>query len=203
MSYETAPATVMLATNCACCGKELVDADSVEAGMGPVCRKRHGYAKPDAAPDWVAVGAALPPELRQVVLDLEYGFDADDPRRVANRIVHRIACDQYGPSVNALTNALRALGFQKLADRIENRVVAVRIERDGDRLVVFAPFREELVPAWRNVPGRRWDKTVGKKGANTFPASSGSHVWTFLRKHFAGCTGSGPKGLFTIEPIAA
>ena len=43
MSYESAPATRMIATDCACCGRPLLDSDSVELGIGPICRKRHGY----------------------------------------------------------------------------------------------------------------------------------------------------------------
>jgi hypothetical protein len=50
MSYESAPATKMLATQCACCGRALVDAASIEAGMGPTCRKQHGYAAAQVAP---------------------------------------------------------------------------------------------------------------------------------------------------------
>jgi hypothetical protein len=43
MSYENAPATEMLATHCAICSRPLLDAVSVEIGIGPVCRQRHGY----------------------------------------------------------------------------------------------------------------------------------------------------------------
>lgn len=45
-TYENAPATRMLATHCAVCSRPLVDAASVEAGMGPDCRDRHGYDDP-------------------------------------------------------------------------------------------------------------------------------------------------------------
>lgn len=41
-SYENAPGTIMLATHCAACGKALVDAVSVESGMGPDCREKYG-----------------------------------------------------------------------------------------------------------------------------------------------------------------
>lgn len=41
--YENAPATKFVATHCVCCGKALVDAPSLETGMGPVCRKKYGY----------------------------------------------------------------------------------------------------------------------------------------------------------------
>ena len=39
MSYENAAATKLLATNCVICGRALVDATSVELGVGPECRK--------------------------------------------------------------------------------------------------------------------------------------------------------------------
>ena len=41
-SYLTAPATKMLATHCAVCARALVDAKSVELGIGPDCRKKYG-----------------------------------------------------------------------------------------------------------------------------------------------------------------
>ncbi len=43
MGYENAPATRMMATHCVCCGKSLVDAPSLESGMGPICRQKYGY----------------------------------------------------------------------------------------------------------------------------------------------------------------
>jgi hypothetical protein len=42
-NYEASPACILLATVCAVCGKALVDSKSVEAGMGPDCRGKHGY----------------------------------------------------------------------------------------------------------------------------------------------------------------
>ena len=50
--YESAPATSLVATNCACCGHPLLDAVSVEAGVGPECRKRYGYGEAQAPADW-------------------------------------------------------------------------------------------------------------------------------------------------------
>lgn len=51
--YETAPATEMLATHCCACGRALVDAVSVESGMGPDCREKYGRWPADV--DRVAV----------------------------------------------------------------------------------------------------------------------------------------------------
>lgn len=42
MTYENAAATRLLATHCAVCNRPLVDAESVETGMGPECRKKYG-----------------------------------------------------------------------------------------------------------------------------------------------------------------
>jgi hypothetical protein len=39
--YQDATATRLVATRCACCRRPLVDAASVEAGLGPDCRKKH------------------------------------------------------------------------------------------------------------------------------------------------------------------
>ena len=43
MSYENAPATQMIASHCCVCNRPLVDSVSVELGIGPDCRKKHGY----------------------------------------------------------------------------------------------------------------------------------------------------------------
>ena len=39
--YRNAPQTQLLATSCCCCGRPLVDAISVQLGIGPECRQ--GY----------------------------------------------------------------------------------------------------------------------------------------------------------------
>jgi len=87
--YEDAPATKLVATHCCCCGRALLDAQSVEIGIGPVCREKFGF-----------VGAMVSPEAREE----------------ANKLVYQIAC---APTMSAaLILRLRELGFVKLADRI-------------------------------------------------------------------------------------
>lgn len=129
MSYEAAPATRMLATHCAACARPLVDAKSVETGMGPDCRKRHGFN--------LAV--------------------SEDARAEANKLVHDIAVRQTGAGIAESCARLRTLGFEALATRIEERAVRVRIEVEGSLLLVTTPYSEEAVNGIRSVPGRRWD----------------------------------------------
>lgn len=154
-SYEAAPATLLLATHCACCGRPLVDAVSVETGVGPDCRARHGYLA-DAAPE---------------------------ARAEANALVHAIAVEQTGPGVLAATARLAALGFVKLAARVADRLgqgaVSVRRHPCGERLIVVAPYDAEAVAAWRGLPGRRWEG-----GANVVPCGSEAALRALLAAHY-------------------
>jgi hypothetical protein len=127
-SYENAPATRMLATHCACCGRPLVDAKSVECGVGPECRKRHGYD-----------------------IDLP-----EDVRKEANRIVYEIACEQEGHSVVEKCALLRQMGLDALASRIIQRLRTVSIQFDGEEYIVQAPYEPDAVRALARIPGRKW-----------------------------------------------
>lgn len=129
-SYELAPATAIIAVYCACCSRPLLDAKSVETGMGPHCRAKHGYS-----------------------------HECTEEQRIeANRLVHGIAVAQSGDAVNVAIAKLFALGFEKLADRIAKRLGAVTLTIEGDRYVLKAPYNERAVNVMRNVPGRRWDR---------------------------------------------
>jgi len=130
MSYENASSTALVATNCACCGRPLVDATSVETGVGPECRKKHGF-----------------------MIEV-----SEEARQEANKIVYAIAAEQTGQSVAQGCVRLRELGFSKLADRIEKRAVDVRITVQGNYLLVKAPYRESSVVAFQQIRGRRWDR---------------------------------------------
>jgi hypothetical protein len=169
MSYTDAPATKMLATHCAACGRPLVDSASVEAGMGPDCRAKYGA-----------------PELD------------DATRAEANKLVYQIALDQTGPTVATALIQLRQLGCHTLADRITKRLAsayAAVITADGTELLVKTRYEEGLVRAIARIPGRRWDKD---NKANRIPANQRPALWGALQSHLAGCRGLGPRGEFII-----
>jgi hypothetical protein len=171
-SYENAPATRMLATHCAYCRHPLLDAKSVEIGIGPDCRKKHGY------------NAAI-----------EALTEAD--RAEANRLVHWVACATDGMAILATECQLRLLGFNKLADIIVERCAAVRVRaREVGLLSVATPYNENATGAWRRIPGRRWD---GEKKVNVVPTSSKAAVWALLKTYFNGALGhSDARGPFVI-----
>ena len=181
MSYQEAPATRMLATNCVCCGRPLVDACSVELGIGPDCRN------------------GIFPE----------GVDEED-RMCANGLVFKASkAAQNGAAedVVGFADEIRKLGFEGLAAKVERRfrdgvVKGVRdadiiIDEDGEALVVRTPYRrgaaKDFVSAWRSIPGRRWDGS-----ANRVPKAQRKALWSLLRKFFPGKWGAGPKGAFRV-----
>jgi hypothetical protein len=93
-SYLNAPATLLLATACACCGRKIVDAVSIETGMGPDCRADYGVT-------------------------FEVGNAAHDE---ANVLVHRVAQKGMTRKLAApIFLRLAELGFAHLAEKIANR----------------------------------------------------------------------------------
>ena len=176
MSYETAPATILLATHCACCARPLVDAKSVELGMGPVCRSRHGF-------------------------NLKV---ADELRVAANKLVYAIALEHSSGKPNAglildYALVLKSMGFEKLSAVLIKRTAAVKIEAEpspfGEMLSVVTPFSPEAVAAFRTIPGRRWDK---ERKLNLVPVGCRRELFNLLTKHFPKRSGIGPKGAFVL-----
>ena len=178
--YENAPATKMVATDCACCSRPLVDSVSVETGVGPVCRKRHGFNEAQKPADWKKVA--------EIVGDM-----GDNQRKAANILVHRIAVDQNGPNVVKMVLALSALGFTKLAGVIAARLGGITVELGDDgRLAVFTPYNPALVSDLQKISGRVWDK---KRKATTFPVNVREILWKVLCSHFPGKLVIGSKGI--------
>lgn len=174
MSYENAPATKMLATYCAICSRPLVDATSVETGIGPTCREKYGY------------NVELPEEVRQE----------------ANKLVHKIAVDQDGPEVLEACKRLMTLGLTKIVTAVLDRVCAVKIaiHPETGRYGVKAPYSEEAVAILRNVAGRLWDK---ENKINTYPATSKAALFAAITLAFPGRFAVGPKGPFKIPEQVA
>ena len=130
MSYETAAATLLVATHCCACGRPLVDAQSVELGIGPVCRKKHGFDMP---------------------VD-------DEVRASANKLVYQIAANPQGLDTLKKISEIRELGFSVLADCLENRVAAVRVMVVEGRVRLVTPYNAEFVSEIKAIAGRKWHK---------------------------------------------
>lgn len=169
--YENAPATKLLATHCAVCARPLLDAKSVELGIGPDCRRKYGY-------------------------DLAVSEEA---RKEANGLVYLIAAKQSGMETVQAIARLGELGFTKLADRILTRMDAIRIVRVGSKVRVFTPYRAAASAGWHRIPGCRGAKE-GKTFFREMPDDKATvdAMNAHIRVHFAGLPAITAKGVFII-----
>lgn len=119
MSYENAPATKLLATACACCGRALVDAVSVERGVGPDCAEMHGYAEAQGEADWTKAMALLDGVV--AVADVNPTMSARDAVNVLVFHVAKKRRELNADIAACIFRAIAALGFTVLADRIAKR----------------------------------------------------------------------------------
>ena len=103
MSYTRAKSTKLLATHCIICNRSLRDAESVELGIGPVCRDKYGF------------NAKLAPA----------------KRKKANALIHEAAVVQAKDAgrVVAIADELDKLSLSVIADKIRDRFIEIRIVR--------------------------------------------------------------------------
>ena len=178
MSYENAPATKLLATNCCCCGRPLVDATSVELGIGPECRAGNNE-----------------------------GIE-ETQRVLCNRLTHAAAIAAQKGQVEVIrqcAEAIRNLGLETLAEKVEKRFVnaerlaKITITDHGGMLAVNTPYKRsagpEFVAAWQAIPGRRFNRM---RSVNLIPVACKGQLWDLLKKFFPGEFGKGPQGVFRI-----
>lgn len=182
MSYENAAATKLMATHCGICGRSLVDAVSVERGVGPEC--------------WSHVGDGSELVSAEV-------------RDAANKLVYKAAILANNGEISRvleMAEEIRGLGLPKLADKVgkrfrnSDRYAEIVLTVEGDSYRVETPFRrgakKEFVEAWRAIPGRRF-----RDKANYVPAAQKTALFGLLRRFFGGKVAKGPKGVFRIpEP---
>jgi hypothetical protein len=117
-TYENAPATKMLNTHCCACGRPLVDAESVTAGLGPICRGKYGL--PDT-------------------------LDAETHAR-ANKLIYLCAReDVTADDLKAAVVELSLLGCDVLAARIAKRAGRIVLTVTETGLDVDAPYSETFL----------------------------------------------------------
>lgn len=172
--YEDSKQARLVATSCAKCGRDLVDAASVETGLGPECRKKYGVS-PSCT---------------------------DEQRVEANKLIYLVACQQTGIDVAKASHRLKQLGFDKLAEIVDKRVADVMIFDAGNGYKVTWVWDDMHQDArssdFRNVPGRKWLKPETGEKLWFVPYSSKNHLWHWMQRHFKGRIGIGPQGPFTI-----
>lgn len=188
MGYETARATRMLATHCIFCSRPLVDAVSVEAGVGPDCRKKYGHTEAQGPADWEAVA-----RLTSIIIPAEEL--TQDSRGLCNRLTNRVARGVDGPELVRIIEVIRLLGYKKLSETLTKAMCVATVTHKGDVVAVQVPWNEDWVNESRQIPGRRYIK---EEKMQTFPISSRPMLWKALKKVFRGKVISTPKGLVAL-----
>jgi len=171
MSYEQAPATKMLASHCACCSRPLVDSGSVETGVGPKCRAKHGYGEAQKAANWEKVKAVL-----KSMSGLEQYLANEDAHKLANVLIYNVAKMQRGEYVQVYTEAIGALGYTLVARRIVQRLNGIIVDREGKVLVVRGPYNANL--NIRRIPRAAYSSRRGVRF--TAPVEYARKVWKAL-----------------------
>ena len=192
-----------VATHCAACGRTLTDATSIEFGIGPVCRKKYLYEDAYPIDDGmklqlavVLTDSALPEALAgrigEACLD-------DNSRRAANLLVHAASTEGAHAAIDA-AHALRLLGYEVLANRVQQRLAKVHITVEYNHLIVQTPFNPAFLVAMRGIPHRKWDFT---RKVNVVPAQYKVALFHALLRCYPGALAVGPKGPFVVERKAA
>ena len=114
MSYLNDPNTHILATHCVMCNLPLRDAESVEMGMGPVCRKKH--------------------------VNRQLGSVSEENRKAANKAIHRagVAAKAHRDrrdaahvaTILASADEVEGYGLTKLAAKIRARYIEIKVWKD-------------------------------------------------------------------------
>lgn len=134
----------IIATVCACCGRRLVDAESVETGIGPECRKRFGS---DRVPDSV--------------------------RRAANTLIKTLAQKGVSRATcRSVCAKLQSLGFTVLVGRILKRfrtTLPIVPKMSAEELAeARETYRKILIDfAYDNVDAHELTRRVRASGAVT------------------------------------
>lgn len=171
MSYENAPATQALNTHCRRCKRPLLDATSVQLGIGPECRQKWGIS-----------------------VEL-LGNDE------ANKLIaHTMRNTTTSAEVVANIKALEELGFSSVASKLGQSISQITVERDNENkgFLLAVPFRADfgLIMKQSGVKGAYFKKEAQKRWF--VPFASAKALFTALKKAYPDHIGYGSQGLFSI-----
>jgi len=206
-------------SRCACCGKALKDGISIKYGIGPECRKIHGFEDSQKEADWRKLKPLATLFFRQAEICDIVGVDlkAAVAKQKANDIVKVLLrfvavfgdnSEKFNECVKAI-EGIAAAGWDTLAKRMVKRYAQVRISEgtnefvaDGktikyDTFEVETPFSYEFVGAMKSMKARF--QKVGRRAYWQVNAKKKAELWDVLKSCYSGCVAtSDKKALFVI-----
>lgn len=217
MSYENAPATKFIAVNCCVCGRPLVDAISVEEGIGPICRDKFGLNK---ASDNADFAKALNYIIQCKTSPATKFFDSvsrNDARGATNALIYTISalagvldCMDFNksPDIDLMINAVESLGYSEVAEIIRERITnyvdklsakaKIKIKQVGDFYELIAPFsRDFLNMVHKECPGNRW---IGGRNVRLIPIEHKAGLHRALVRAYPGQLFVSDRGVNRLFP---
>lgn len=171
-------------SECCICSRPLRDAQSVEIGIGPICRKNYGY---DNTP-------ATDPNLVSIIGHLTYAkIDADvmkyvlankgSVRMMANILIayctHLMGLKQ-GAKILDITPAIRELGFDTLASKLEKDRTNHKFFAMANGMTFFRTTRNSVANDLHRYLGVSAEKVKGYKGKGFVLDQSQAEVAEYL-----------------------
>lgn len=192
MSYTDAPACQLLASHCIMCSRPLLDAQSVEAGIGPVCREKIGYNSepgPQKGP-YQHIGSSDPDSV------VEGCLKEGNRRGAANALVSFAARTNNKREAARAAEQVGVLGFDRVSSSLLSRLAQVSISISEDRrsYEVKAPFVDGFAAEIRKIRGQ-WDK---ERKLHVVPVSAKRLLFMRLSSFYKGSMAIGPKGWFVL-----
>ena len=194
-----------VAVDCCICGIRLIDATSVNKGIGPVCRKKYRYedAFPitpeiqNAVTTYIAQHKAIFPD--DFVVKLCVALQQPLSRKAANLVVYFASAEQGEAAVHSGA-LLRALGYVALAERIEERLIAVNIERNAatGQIKVKSPYDPLFVNKMHGIDGAYFSRKDDKSWMLPDTEDTARALFEALKACYPGTFAHGPKGYFTL-----
>lgn len=194
--------------SCCRCRKELTDAASMEAGIGPICRNLDNALLARLIPS--NLGAArealatldltsVAPETLPTVVEVSADIGSEEPREDWRKTVKRIewvlSFGSNDPFRALFTKVVGALGYVGLAALWNGEAATGKSAvtfLDG-RFVVTGPRNKAANTAFKSIFGRRFhpaNTLAGiTKAAWSFPATSGEKVFEAVVTHYPNFTG--------------
>lgn len=114
-------------SHCAHCALALTDADSVESGLGSVCRKRGGFnVEPDQPDEFMAMAALS--DYPELVDHLVQNWKPKGIRGLMNGMVRIASLNRRTEVHNTITNAIELLGYRALASVLRKSLAIASIK---------------------------------------------------------------------------
>lgn len=194
--------------SCVRCGRELTDAASMEAGIGPICRNLDNAILARLIPsniglarellgelDLTAVAPETLPTMVEVTSDINGETPTDDWRKTVKRMEWALSYGGNHGLRPLLTKVVAALGYVGLAalwngeaatGKATVTFLVAPFVKEGGRLVVVGPRNKAANTALRVINGRRFHpaKTLVEKAAWSFPVAAAREVFLAVVTHY-------------------